>query len=195
MTNQKHEQSENEKEYGKIQWFFYVIFIPFIFAIVTSIVVMTMAGIDVPKLAQKYSTKIEEMSSVFSGEDNIEIANKKISLLQKTIEEQKKEISNLKTEIKRKQSDLEGSQKEIEKLTKDLHELEEKQQLATMQLKEVVKVYETMSAKKAAAILSELPNEESLDILKTMNNEAKAAILEKMDPKKAAQLTIMLKPE
>lgn len=191
----KLEQTEQEKKYSKLQWFFFVIVIPLLFAVAIALVVMTIAGINVFDLAQKYGEKIPGISAIVSDEEQISEATENVFTLRATVEDQKVEIAKLQSEIESKQASLELSQKEIDKLMQELKAFEEQEREITLQLEELAEVYETMSAKKSAAILSEMTNEDTVEILGKMSNEARAAVLEKMEPAKAAALTKLLKPD
>ncbi|WP_342773016.1 MotE family protein [Paenibacillus zeisoli] len=61
------------------------------------------------------------------------------------------------------------------------------------EVKKLANLYGSMNPGKAAAILGNLTTEETVQMLNAMSNESKAAILEKMDPKKAADVSILLK--
>ncbi|USB32095.1 hypothetical protein [Paenibacillus sp. YPG26] len=61
------------------------------------------------------------------------------------------------------------------------------------EVKKLASLYGSMNPGKAAAILGNLTTEETVQMLNAMSNESKAAILEKMDPKKAADVSILLK--
>lgn len=194
-TNNSPEDVEVEKKYSKIQWFFACFVVPLLFSVVVSLVVMSMAGINVFHLAEKYKDKIPDVTSLVNHDEKTSAPTERITSLNATIKQQKQEIAKLKTEIESKLKDLKGSKEEIDLLTKQLESLQEKQVTATVKLEELAKVYETMSAKKSAAIFSKMDNKDVIEILVNMNNEARAAVLEKMDPVKAAKLTVLLKDE
>ncbi|MNS04051.1 MgtE intracellular N domain protein [compost metagenome] len=61
------------------------------------------------------------------------------------------------------------------------------------EVKKLANLYGSMNPGKAAAILGNLTTEETVQMLNAMSNESKTAILEKMDPKKAADVSILLK--
>ncbi|HHY74626.1 MAG TPA: MgtE protein [Bacillus bacterium] len=196
LPNTSHVEAEGEKKYSKLQWLFACFIIPLLFAIVVALVVMTVTGFNVFDLAHKYSGKIPVVSSIMAGDKTkSKTTTENIHSLKATIEDQKVEIEDLKAEIESKQNDLQVSQEEIDDLNKKLQALQKKQEKATVRLDEVVKVYETMSAKKSAEIFANMKNEDVLEILIRMNNAARAAVLEKMDPVKAADLTVLLKAE
>lgn len=189
------EETKSETKYNKLQWFFFVIVIPLLFAIAIALVVMTIAGLNVFDMVEEYGEKIPGIATLL---DKKEVSTSKdevetVFSLRATIEDQKDEIANLQGEIDSKQTEIVASQEEIEKLTNEIKILQEKEKQATIKLEELAKVYETMSSKKSSAILAAMANEDALDIISTMNNTARAAVLEKMEPTKAAELTVLLK--
>lgn len=195
ITDTSLEQIEDEKKYSKLQWFFFVIVIPLLFAIAIALVVMTIAGINVFDLAHKYGEKLPVISSIIADDEKVNETTENVFTLKATIEDQKVEIAKLQADIENKENERKISQEEIENLQKQLEALQAQEKEATIKLEELAKMYETMSAKKSAAIFSEMANQDALDILVKMNNESRAAVLEKMDPKKAAALTVLLKAE
>nr|WP_281064436.1 hypothetical protein [Cytobacillus eiseniae] len=58
--------------------------------------------------------------------------------------------------------------------------------------KDIVKTYETISAKKAAPILAQMTEEEAIQILTNLKSDTLAAIMEKMEPEDAARYTELL---
>ena len=58
--------------------------------------------------------------------------------------------------------------------------------------KDIVKTYETISAKKAAPILSQMSETEALQILTNLKSDRLAEIMEKMEPEDAARYTELL---
>lgn len=184
---------DNGKNSSKFQWFFFVIVIPFLFAIVIALVVMTIAGLNVFDLANQYRDKIPGVSSVIDKDVETEDSDESLFTLKATIEDQKAEITKLQNELENKQMEIDESKIKIENLNKELTLLQEKEKEITIKLEELAKVYEAMSSKNAASIFSEMDVEETLDIIGKMNNDSRAAILEKMEPTKAAELTVLLK--
>ncbi|WP_102346944.1 MotE family protein [Bacillus sp. Marseille-P3661] len=186
---------DEKKSYSKLQWFIFVIIIPFLFSIAVILVVLTISGLNVFDMADKYSNKIPLVSKmVDSSTSEIEIEETVVNL-KATIEDQKIEIDKLQADVETKQKELTASQQRIEEMTSEIQLLKESKKNISIKLEEVAALYETMSSKKAAAILSEMPTIEVLDILVNMNNESRAAVLEKMDPVKAAELTVLIKNE
>ena len=94
---------------------------------------------------------------------------------------------------------LKASQKEVDDLKRNLSNLQtelETNQKETMQeqVKQVAKIYESMSASKAAALFAVMPIEEATATIMLLDNEQQGKILGSMkDKEKAAEMTIMMK--
>lgn len=185
------EKEKNEKDYGKLQWFFFVILIPILFAITLSMIILTVAGINVFELASKYKEKVPVVSSIIKDDED-ERSSDSIYALRATVEEQKATLESYQSEIEKKDAEIESLQAEIDALLEQIDDILAEQEETAQSLKKVADIYTTMSAKNAAAILSELDEDELLPIFKEMKTSDRAAILEKMEPTKAANITRLL---
>lgn len=74
----------------------------------------------------------------------------------------------------------------------ELTSLQSAQEETKKAVAEIVKTYDTMSAKNAAAILSEMSENEALKILAELKPAKLASILEKMEPSIASKYTELL---
>ena len=99
------------------------------------------------------------------------------------LENKKKELKRLETEVDKKIEQLNQLRLGIEKLlaTKDAEESKRIQDLA--------KMYEKMTAEKAAMVLGTVDQKLATSILAKMKTKAAAKILNSMEREKAAQLT------
>ena len=146
--------------------------------------------------AKEYSEKIPFLSSDEEGKQR----------KQRTIRNGSK-LTELKAEVKVReaaiadlQTNLEGKDQEIEKLELEKEQLEMqidefnygKQTDNKREFKEIVKTYETMSAKKAAPIITQMNDNEALEILSHLKPDTLAAIMEQMNATDAAKFTTLL---
>ncbi|KAA0547936.1 hypothetical protein FZW96_09345 [Bacillus sp. BGMRC 2118] len=189
-------QEEKESTFlGKIQWFFFVVFIPLLFAIAVSLVVLNFAGVDVEGAVKKYGANIPGVSKLVADKDTINVEEKlrkDIGDLETTNKEQIDQISSLEKEIEQRDQELTQLKSKIDELTEQLTN-EESEQAGTTQTKnEISKAFESMSAKNAAAIVAEMKESEALNILQTLKTDTLSSILEKMDPVEAAKFTELL---
>lgn len=185
-----------EKDYSKIQWFIFVILIPLLFAITLSLVILTVAGMNVFDLAKKYGEKVPVISSMIDDENDKATSDENsVFQLKATVEDQKATIANFEAQITEKDETIKALQEEVKKLTEELQQIKNEKNKVNKSIEDIASMYAEMSSKNAAAILTELENEEAVDILLEMDNEARGAIFSKMEPIKAAELTRLLKPE
>ncbi len=180
------QMSNKEKSYNKIQWFFFVIFIPVVFTIILALVISSFLGFNVIEKGKELSARLPILSSYVGKEKNDESA---------IILELEQKLADQQAELDKKKNEIERKDKEISELKLKRTQVEEQQTVEHEQgtkkdqeLKETAKTYEAMSPKNAAAIISELPNEEAIRHLTHVSIETRAKILAKMDSEKAADL-------
>lgn len=184
--------SEKEKEHSKIQWFFFVIFIPTVFAIVLVGIVLTFLGVNVIDHAKQIGSKVPVVSSLFVEKEEPDVKE-----LLKTISENNDEIEKLQTKLEKKDKEVASlkeklSVKEQELKREKMKEASNEEVKSNDELKDIAKTYESMSAKNAASILSELKDTEALLQISKVSIDKRAAILAKMEPEKAAKLMALL---
>ncbi|MFD1735817.1 MotE family protein [Bacillus salitolerans] len=181
---------------SKLQWFLFVVLIPFLFAITVALVVLTIAGVNVFDAAKQYGQHIPFVSSIIPGvEPEIDAEDKlreDLIDLEATNQDQQSQITDLKNEVEQKQAEIDTLKTEIEKLNEELLAKEEENQDTTQTKQDLAKIYESMSTKNAAAILTELQDEDALNILRTLSSAKLSAILAKMEPADAARYTELL---
>jgi flagellar protein FlbB len=189
-------QEKESSVLKKLQWFLFVVLVPMLFATLVALVVLTFAGVNVVDAAKKYGANVPGLSKLVTEEDTAinveEQLRKDIVDLESINKEQLATISDLKEEVEQSQANVESLQSKVEQLTKELTKEEKEQEDTKQTMKEIAGVYETMSAKNAAAIITELREQEALKILQTLSTESLGSILEKMEPVDAARYTELL---
>ncbi|MBN6185828.1 MotE family protein [Aneurinibacillus sp. BA2021] len=200
------EELEEERSYSRLEWFFYIIFIPLLFTLALSAIIAQMFGYNVVGVLAKelnkipYVEKIIPDAAVAPAKESAEekpITKKedeKISDLETRLATKEREVAELKKkaeldqqkmkQLEQQRADNQASASEEQKKTD-----EEKQK----QIKSLAKIYTTMSAGKAAPILEKMAPEEAAQLLLVMKAEERSGIMAKMDPKKAADLSLLLK--
>ncbi|MGD7008410.1 MotE family protein [Metabacillus sp. 84] len=184
---------ESKKEYGWMQWFIFVISIPLAFTIALIAVILSVAGYDIGGSVMQLAGKSEEtemdVPEKSTGQKN---QQKSDAAPNKDLTD---EISKQKQEIKAMENDVLLKDKKIASLTKEVEDLkiqiEEAKNSKTAQ-KDISKLYEGMSAGKAAEILPLLSEKDAKTILSSMKDEQITGILEKMTPENAALYTEMM---
>jgi flagellar motility protein MotE (MotC chaperone) len=99
------------------------------------------------------------------------------------LENKKKELKRLESEVDKKLDQLNQMRVRIEKL------LVEKEAKEAKKIQELAKMYEKMTAEKAAMILSSVDQELAISILAKMKTKSAAKILNNIEREKAAKLS------
>lgn len=186
-----------EKESGKkskFQSFIFLVFIPLLFAITVALIVMTILGVNVFEVTKEYSQKIPFISSAFNEESpkTVDGLESKMIELEAEIKDREAKISKLESELEGKDEEISQIQLEKESLEEEVKELTAMKEENKRAFKDIIKTYETISAKKAAPILSQMSEDEALQILSSIKADSLAAIMEKMAPEDAARYTELL---
>jgi flagellar protein FlbB len=198
MKNVELEKDEaSEKSYSKLLWFLFVVLIPLLFAITLTLVIMTVAGVNVLDAAKQYGEKIPGISQLIQDEQKTSEQILKDRLIEQkaTLEEKTLQVKKLEQELENKQKEIDSLKNEIERLNAEMETKQkstEAEQEQKQTMKDIVKMYESMSAKNAAQIITELSDNDAVTILSSLNSEKAADILEKMDPANAAKYTSLL---
>jgi len=187
------EEKETKKS-SKFQSFIYIVFIPLLFAITVALVAMTFLGYNVFEMTKEYGQKIPFVSSMFSEEkqQSVKSLEKDMIVLEAEIKDREAKISELQTELESKDQEISKAQLERERLEDEIDELTAMKEDNKRAFKDIIKTYETISAKKAAPILAQMSEDEALQILSSVKADILAAIMEKMDPEDAARYTELL---
>lgn len=195
------EKEEETKKTGKFQWFLFVVFIPLLFTISVVLLILTFSGINVFEQGKKYASQLPFVSQWIEGTE----ANEKKKLqeqiveLKATIVEKEKQLKKANDALKEKEAEIDALKQEIARLQAKKEQAQE-QEPSTMPTTEqtdasrvdVVKMYETMSARKAAEIIPQMSDQEAVNLLSKLKADKVAAILEKMDAVNAAKYTSLL---
>ena len=188
------EEEKASKKQSRFQSFIFIFFIPMLFAITVALIVMTILGVNVFELTKEYSQKLPFVSSAIDEENpkTMEKMEAKMIELEAEIKDREAKISKLETELENKDEEISQVQLEKERLEEEIAELTAMKEENKRAFKDIIKTYETISAKKAAPILSQMSEEEALQILSNIKADTLAAIMEKMEPADAARYTELL---
>lgn len=190
------EEKESKKS-SRIQGFIFVVIIPLLFAITVALIAMTLLGYNVFEITKEYSQKIPFASTIFNDDktQSVEGFENKVIDLEAEIKDREAKITQLETKLDKKDQEISRTQMEKERLEDEIVELTAMKEENKRAFKDIVKTYETISAKKAAPILSQMSEQEALQILSNIKSDSLAAIIEKMDPEDAARYTELLTAE
>lgn len=182
-----------EKKTSKLQWGLFAL-IPILVAIVATLIISIVAGVNVFEKAKEIGSNIPLVSNIINEDAPKKIADfeERIVELEGQVRDRETLISQLETKIEAQNETIDRLELEKDQIEQSIDELQAMQNENKRAFKDIIRTYETMSAKKAAPIIAEMKDTEALQILANIKADALAGILEKMEPKEAARLTEML---
>ena len=185
------ENLNEEKPYNKFQWVLLAI-IPLFFVILITLILMTVAGVNVFQYGKDIASKIPGIESMVQEEEQAEKAavqyGEKIVDLEAEIAEANAKIAKLETSIVSKDEEIQDLNIEKQRLQLEIEKLKLQQDENRRAFKDIIRTYESMSPKKAAQIITVLEEEEAIKVLSNIKADTLSAILEKMEPASAAKL-------
>jgi flagellar protein FlbB len=189
----KMERNQEIEKESRLQWFLLIIVIPALFAITLTVIIMTVAGVNVMDAVKTYTNNIPIISQYI----DVQKMQKKLGA---TIEKQNEMIAKQKKQIRSLENQLSAKQQEVDQLKQELENLQQSKPFAeetaaedeTVTVEDIANIYNTMSEKNAAAILTTMSESDVFTILSALDSDKAAAILEKMPPDQAAKYTSML---
>ncbi len=194
QMKEKLQEEAEEKSYSKLQWFIVVIIIPSIFALAVALIVATVAGVNVIDKAKEYSNKLPFLTSDEErkeGKQTEDLEGKLIEL-RAEVKVREESLAELQTKLNSKDEKIEKLELEKEQLESEIDSLLAIQTDNKREFKDIVKTYETMSAKKAAPIITQMNDKDALEILAHLKSDTLAAIMEQMNATDAAKFTTLL---
>ncbi|MBE3554244.1 MAG: hypothetical protein IMW85_04465 [Thermicanus sp.] len=198
-VDHEEEKVAEEKDYSKLEWFFYIIFIPSLFTLIMVSVILSFFHINVWESAKGAVQQIPFVHQWISPGGKEE---KKISpeeALKQQLAESEKKLADTTTALNQQKAKVQQQDQEIAQLKQQLDDAlksgEEKkatQEERRQKAVEMAKMLSGMNASKAASILDQLTLHEAAVILSQMKESDRSTFMSKLDPKKAADLTALL---
>ncbi|UED77347.1 MotE family protein [Brevibacillus sp. DP1.3A] len=194
------EEIQEEREYGRWEWFFYMIVIPALFASLLGGVLLSLLGVNVLGTVLHWANSIpyveklvpDEYAATRNSEEQPDM-DKQVATLQQDHAKNQQQISTLKEESAKKDATIVALEKQLDDINKAMEDKRATEEERQKQFAGLAKVYTTMSPKNAAAIIENLKLQESVAVMTKMKPAQQADILAKMEPKKAADISILLK--
>lgn len=183
------EDSQTVKEPSKLQKLFVWVLIPVLFALAMGMIVAEVTGTNVFEKAKSLVGSSEETASKGVDQQSVDAYNKQIVDLKAQLTEREALTDKLQTEIDNNKTDAAKAEVEKKRLEKEIKKLQEAKTDTKTDTTTLVKTYEQMSPKAAAAVISAMSDDEAIKILKNLKPATLAPILEKMTPEKAATLS------
>lgn len=181
--------------YSKLQWFFFVVIIPLIFALIVYSVIMTFMGNSVVDQLKTLGSHIPIVSNFISDENEDEtIVNEtenlqaEIERLTANIQEQEHTILELENMLREKDEELVEARETILRLENQLEDETELESTDNRNVQDTARMLLAMSPKDAASIIAEMQNSEILPVLKEMKADDSGRIIAKLEPQRASSL-------
>lgn len=195
------EEIQEEKSYSKWEWFFYMICIPALFASILGGVLLSLLGVNVVGKVLGWANSIPYVEKIVpdvAQEADPEAAKnqkieKQLVSAQTDLNKNKHQVTKLQEESSKKDATIQDLQKQVQDLQKMMENKKTDDEQRQKQFQEMSKLYTSMPARSAAAIVENLSVEEAVTVMTTMKPEQRAQLLAKMDPKKAADISILIK--
>ncbi|WP_176142517.1 MotE family protein [Halobacillus hunanensis] len=196
MANKmKHDQEKG----SKLQWFFFVLVVPALFALTLTVVVLTIMGVNVVEKAESYANQIPGLSTFVSTADEsqntrqteqfetvIAEHNEKIDQLQQQVEDKQLTIDELHQQIEQLETDLESA------LAASDEQQTEDSSAGSDPMKEMAVSFEEMDEEKAAPIIENMDQDLAVQLLAEVASSQRGAILGAMTPEAAAKIASLL---
>jgi flagellar motility protein MotE (MotC chaperone) len=192
----------NKQEYGKFQWFFFVILIPTIFTATLVLVILSVAGFDVLGKTKTLLAEVPVIEKLFKDEkletttdaeadvkEATQLKDEK-EKLEKTIEEQSSIIGALEKDVTIKEKEIQNLNQEINSLESQIEGINNTK--SENKSKDIADLYDNMSSKKAAELIPNLNEADAMLILTSLDDKQVADILTKMTVDDAVKYTNLL---
>ena len=177
---------------GFFQKLFFWFLIPLMFALAVFLIIATFTNTNVFEMVDGVKEKVPFFSSEDEVVENTALNEEKVVTLEAEIQEKEAEIAQLQEEIDAAAETNGQLEAEQARLLQEIELLKSAQEETQLEFEEILKTFESMSAKTAAPILTEMDDTKALRIMSSMKSDTLAAIFGKMNPADAARYTELL---
>ncbi|MCM3616258.1 hypothetical protein M3936_01570 [Sutcliffiella horikoshii] len=184
-TNQT---EEVEGKYTFMQKLLYLFIIPLLFTVVVILGYLTYEGKNIFEVAQTFLPEKEEAGISELDKEEREASSPEV----KESGNSSQEVILLERKVSDKEREITKLISQIEQANKRIEELEQQQKEVKASARELAKLYEGMSTKKAAQIILELEEDMALLLLKELSTSKTSSLLGQMEPEQAARFTELL---
>ncbi len=182
-----------EKKPGVFQWLI-VILVPLIVAILITIVILYVMGIDISKYTKDTLNKVPFIEDNVTTDEE-ELYENNIAQKEQEIASLEEELEVVQYETQSKDSTIEELEEEVENLTTQLAELEQEETETSNNVdayEELSESFGSMKPKTAAPIVENMENAIAIPLLRQIDPEVRGEILGEMDPAIAAEYSNLL---
>lgn len=181
------EKSAKVEKAGKVQWFLLVILVPFVFAIMLGLIIMTIAGVNVFDKAQQIGSNIPVISSVIP-KDEASLEEQQLEL-KAELENKTALVNQLEGDIASKEKTIENLNSKIAELTTQLSEKDDQKKNREEVLQKLSTSFKEMEPDEAARIMENLDQNVAISVLEKLPDKERGLIFAEMNPEQAANLT------
>jgi len=188
-------KESNKKSINPFLWFVFAIVIPLLIVSSLTILILSIAGVNVTGWAKDTANKVPILSTFVKTEEEETVEEIK-QLMNEKIHEKELEIARLQSLNEENEAIISRLNQDILKLKNEIKsneqlsmEEQEKDEIKENEIKQIAASYENMKSKQAASVLEKVGDDIALEILKQLPDDTRGKILEAMDPEKAADLT------
>lgn len=187
--------TKEEQQYGKLQWFFMIILIPTVFAMILFSVILSFMGVSVIDEAKHVASRVPVLSNYIKTDEQLEEEDRQVKIeeLTDTLSQREREIELLINDLEGKETEIKALQEELENLAREIELLQASEVKAITDFEDLAKVYASMNPQSAARIIDELTIETAAIQLSFVETNARAAILATMEPERAARIIELTK--
>lgn len=190
-----------EKSYSKLEWFFYIIFLPLLFTVLLTVILLYFMGYDTLNTALKWGNSVPVVERVLPepkpepGEmaDQASINENRVKDLRTENAQKEQTITELRSEVQAKEQSIKELENQIEELNASLEEKKTDEDQRQQEIGQLAQLYASMRPGNVAPILENLTMNEAVLMLEAMSNNDRSDILSEMNPQTAADLSILLK--
>ncbi|RPF55993.1 MotE family protein [Aquisalibacillus elongatus] len=169
---------------NKLQWIFFTVIVPIIFAVTLAMVIATVMGVNPFQKAAEIGNQVPIVSS-FIDEDSEEGESQEQEVDQEALlKDQEAEISSLESELSKKDETISDLEDEIDRLQSQMEQQQESNHEES--LTKLTKSYSEMAPEAASDIIIEMERELALDLLINLPDDVRGNILSQMDSDTAA---------
>ncbi|WP_099158099.1 MotE family protein [Virgibacillus ndiopensis] len=192
----KQNKQKREKS-NPILWFIFAIVIPIIVAITLTVIIFSVAGVNVMDWVKKTGNDIPVISSIVTTDEEKDIERSEAKM-QETLKNKDAKINKLTQNVDDLESTIDQLEQKIAKLENSNTEQSTSEETSseagddnsnTNPVKTIASSYKEMDSEQAANIIANLEDNLAISILKELPNDVRGTIFDEMDPEKAAQLT------
>ncbi|GAB2563516.1 MotE family protein [Gracilibacillus alcaliphilus] len=191
----KKSSTNTEKKPGVLQWLI-VIIVPLLFAIIITVIILAVMGVDVAKHTKEALNKVPFIQELVTTDEEAYYENQ-ITQRDRSIEQLETKVEELEAELGAREDTITGLEEEVATLSTETVELNgseetEEEQEEDQHIKELSKSFLSMKPKEAAPIIENLADDIALPLLNMLDSETRGKIFAQMDVEVAANYASLL---